>query len=121
MCPENPLGNGISFLTEWFVLVSKNYDVFNIKLAKPSQTTFYYRMASTTPFFFHRMEAYIGVNPTHSVQEMAREICTQQFLHTKVFAHKTFPHKRFANGQFCTRNLLNTKTVTRGNSCTQKL
>ena len=40
MCPEKPLQNGFSFLTEWFVLVPKNHYVFNIRIAKPSQTHF---------------------------------------------------------------------------------
>ena len=72
MCPENPLQNGFWFLTEWFVLVPKSYDVFNIKIAKSSQTHFLLQNGIPDPIFFHRMEAYTGVNPTHSVEEMAR-------------------------------------------------
>ena len=64
MCPENPLQNGFSFLTEWFVLVPKNYDVFNIEMAKSSQTHFLLQNGIPDPIFFHRMEAYTGINPT---------------------------------------------------------
>ena len=42
------------------------------KMAKPSQTHCLLQMASPDPIFFQRMEAYTRVNPTHSVEEMAR-------------------------------------------------
>ena len=74
MCPENPLQNGFSFLTEWFVLVPQNSDVFNKKWQSLLKPTVYYKMASPDPIFSHRMEAYTRVNPTHSVEEMARRM-----------------------------------------------
>ena len=70
--PWKPLPNGFSFLTEWFVLVPKNYDVFNIEMAKSSQTHFLLQNGIPDPIFFHRMEAYTRVNRTDSVEEMAR-------------------------------------------------
>ena len=48
----------------------KHYDVFNIKIRKPSQTHFLLQNRIHDPIFFHRME----VQPHLSVEEMARGI-----------------------------------------------
>ena len=80
MCPENPLQNGFWFHTEWFVLVPKSYDVFNKKWQSFLKPNVYYKMASPNPIFFHKMEAYTRVNPTHSVEEMARRLVEPHFV-----------------------------------------
>ena len=51
MCPENLLQNGFSFLTDWFVLLPKNSEVFNKKWQSLLKPTVDYRMASPDPFF----------------------------------------------------------------------
>ena len=54
------------------VRFGKKYDVFNKKWQSLLTPTVYYKMASPDLIFFYRMEAYTRVNPTHSVEEMAR-------------------------------------------------
>ena len=77
-CLQKSLQNGFSFLTERFVLVPKNYDVFNKKWQSLLKPTIYYRMASPDPIFFHRMEASTRVDPSRSVEEMARGMSRYQ-------------------------------------------
>ena len=50
-CALKTLYNGLTFFTEWFVLVPKKYYVFNKKWQDLLKPTVYYKMASTTPFF----------------------------------------------------------------------
>ena len=64
MCPENPLQNVFSFLTEWFVLVPKNYDVVNKKwqsLLKP--TLYTTKWHPPTPFFSTEWRLIRGSTP----------------------------------------------------------
>ena len=51
MCPENPLQNGFSFLTEWFILVPKKI-FLQQKMAKPSQTHCLLQNGIPQPHFF---------------------------------------------------------------------
>ena len=74
----DPTNHSLHVSQELFVLVPKNHHVVNIEIAKPTKTNFLLQHGihdRHDPSFFHRMEAYSGVNPTPSMHEMARGIC----------------------------------------------
>ena len=80
MCPENPLQNGF-FLPYRMVRfgAQKNYYVFSKKCKKKISHTVFTTKWHPRPHFFHRMEDYSNLNPSHSVEEMARGIVLVHF------------------------------------------
>ena len=70
MCPENPLQNVLQNGSFWCPKIVMSSTKNGKAFSNPLFTTEW----PSQPHFFHRMVAYTGVNPSHSMEEMARGI-----------------------------------------------